>query len=155
MVGPGRGHGRDEHEARRVGPLRRLEHVAGAVAVGHQKVGFAPRGDGARHVIDDVLSFDGLPEGGAVVQVARHDADAERCERRRLGRRARECRDLIAAAAESFGEVAADEARRPGDQRLHIGRSYSRYVLYTLNVIFSSPAFIAGLSSRIHPASPQ
>ena len=61
-------------------------------------------------------------------------------------------------AAQGFGQVAADEARRAGDQRLHIGRSYSRYVLYTLNVIFSSPAFIAGIvlqdPARFAPVDP-
>src|SRR5689334_179270 len=35
------------------------------------------------------------------------------------------------------------------------GRSYIRYVLYTRNPIFSRPSFIAGLSSRIQPPSPQ
>ena len=74
-------------------------------------------------MVDDVLPLDGLPQGGAVVQVARDDPDAERREGRGLAGRPRQRGHLIAPAAKGFGEVTADEARRPSDQHLHIGRS--------------------------------
>ena len=74
-------------------------------------------------MIDDVLPSDGLAECRVVVQVSGDGAHAKGAEVGCFRRGAHQGGDLGALLPERLGEMAPDEASRPGDQRLHSGRS--------------------------------
>ena len=135
--------------------MRRGEQVGGAFAVGLEELGVVPGGDPARHVVDDIGAFGGLAERVQGVEIAADQADAARGEAGGLARGADQRGDRVPALQQCVDEVAADEAGAAGDERLHSGRSYIRSVLYTTKPILERPRFMAGLSSRIQPPSPQ
>ena len=73
----------------------------------------------AVHVIELVLPLGRACQCRRIAQVAGHDPDTQRLERLRLLRRAGQHGDVVTPAAEGFGEMAADEPGRAGDQHLH------------------------------------
>ena len=111
-----------------LGRQGRRDQVGGAVPVGVEVLGLGARGHRARDVIDHVLAGAGRPQGLVGVEVAAHEREARPLEGGGLGGTADEGRDAVAPRAEGVDQVAADESRRAGDERLHTARSYRRYV---------------------------
>lgn len=75
---------------------------------------------------DHLLVAHGFAERVVVGEVAVHQTHATLGERGRARGGANQRGHLVAGVAEQGGEVAAHEAGRPGDQRLHVARSRMR-----------------------------
>ena len=155
--GAGRGQGRDQHEARR--PAVALRRPGGwRCRLGWpQELGLVPRGHDAGDVVDDVLVLPRpAPARRSVVEVAPDEPDAALGEARRLGRRADQRGHLVprGGAMRRSRWLPTKPVPPVTSAFTAAGRTAGRSCT-RVKPIFASPAFIAGLSSRIQPASPQ
>ena len=86
------------------------------VAVDAQELGLAPRRDDARHVIDDVGGRPRAPPSAASSSRSPGTSRQPSARAPPPSRASAPAPYLVAPRGERFGEVAADEARRPGDR---------------------------------------
>jgi hypothetical protein len=104
----------------------RGEEVVGPVPIGAEKFRLIPGGSHPGHVKDRVLISHGEGQSGLVVEVSLNLPDAESIEESCFAGRADQRGDFVPVPNQGFDEVAPNEPRRPGHQRLHTGRSYMR-----------------------------
>ncbi len=80
-------------------------------------------------MIDEILALNRLVQSDHVVEIAPEDLNSHPLQPFRFQRGSGQHGDLIAASNKSLDQMATDKTGRTGHQRLHIRRSYSRYVL--------------------------
>ena len=98
----------------------------GPITIGAEKLRLIAGGCHAGDVKDGVLISHGCGESGLVVEVSLNLPDVESIEKSGFAGRADQRGHFIPVPNQGFDEVAPNEPRRPGHQRLHTGRSYMR-----------------------------
>jgi hypothetical protein len=102
------------------------EEVVGPIPVRAKEFCFIASGGQPGDMKNHVLIPHGDGQGGLILEVSLYLPDPESIEQIGFARRADQRGDFVSIPHQGFGEVAPDEPRRPGHQRLHTGRSYMR-----------------------------